>query len=1087
MKNILSLVILLAIIKTFAQDQSIDFQRMVPPNPNVASLIKPVLTPVTEYAGIPNISIPIYTVQEDNVSFPISLSYHAGGIQVGEESGNVGLGWACNAGGIISRTIYGSDDLNNNNNVGNNSYLNTNRIMPDYNMDTSHIGTPYFNPLTNKFIRTNLDCELSVDGSLLNFSRTNYQLYERTDFRPDMFNFSFGAYSGSFILDRDGNVFLLEKSGIDIKMNPQSNVNPKPSFTIITEDGTEYIFKTYAITEYGYDTASQYISTWYLDEVNTINNRQILFDYQPIGPVYEKSVPIKTFVQYFDAPGMLTNQAGPTVTIDDFYLQKITFSNGEVNFNYSQEGVRQDIPFAHYIESIEVSNNQKIIKRHDFNYSYFGGGGDFIGTIENGDFGRFLFYNGSVNPHINLRLKLDSVVEDSVKEHIFDYYNLNNNQIPNKTSMSQDYWGFYNGIFNSNTFIPNINAGIFNVPNPALRYAVENSAKLFSIKRIAYPTKGYSEFDYESNTYVYGAESLDTNFWINGVPFENSDQPLTTVKKTDRAISLGSDNRVTKVIYPKTNTPVNVKLDFVIRGSAIEPDSNGQYRGGPFKFGLDIEVALTRNSDGFELVRQGYRSIEAEADFVQNGQAFQSVSLDLGALNDNEGYTLEAYFKDYNQTYFGQAVITATWQEIEASGTAENPLDFSVGGGLRVKSIIDFDEKSNPVRKRNFNYHYKETNYQGVVVEKSYGKAKTLATFALNNPLYIDASNGVGQVIGRLASSSSQNPLSKDMGSYIGYSQVEMTYENLEGEDNGKTVSKFYNFTDLLNRGNNLGLEYLDSYYAFTSIRIPHNGKLYEQQQFKRNADDSYTLLNLSKTEYRINGFEASSFTSTDFFTSSDFIMAGNINELSLLEPSAFYPTNSDPAARCKNVIFQFHPYYASRIELGNTTSIQYDENGQNPLVSTQNMFYDNDTHYMPTRTEKTDSEGNTINTQTWYPDDINNNPIEGGPFLDYTAIDAFKKDGGNPRIGQPIQTLTTNNDEKTLSRTNFSNWGNGIYQPTNQQTLKSELSSDNTFQDRILAYDYDIYGNPLEFSQDSGPITSYIWGYNKKYIIAKN
>ena len=325
------------------------------------------------------------------------------------------------------------------------------------------------------------------------------------------------------------------------------------------------------------------------------------------------------------------------------------------------------------------------------------------------------------------------------------------------------------------------------------------------------------------------------------------------------------------------------------------------------------------------------------------------------------------------------------------------------------------------------------------------------------------------------------------MGSYVGYSQVEMTYENLEGTDNGKTVSKFYNFTDVLSRGNNLGLEFLDSYHEFTHIRIPHNGKLYEQQQFKRNADDSYTLLNLNKTEYRINGFEASNFRSTDFFTSSDFIMAGNINEMLLLEPSAAQFINSGPNFRLQNIIFQFHPYYASRVEVGETTSFQYNENGLNPVVSTQRMFYDNETHYLPTRTETVDSEGNTLSTQTWYADDINQGSvIEGGAFEDYTTIDAFKKESSNPRIGQPIQTLSINNGKKTLIRTNFSNWGNDIYQPFSQQSLKGEQASENTFQDRILAYDYDEFGNPLEFSHDNGPITSYIWGYNKKYIIAK-
>ncbi|GAB4494716.1 MAG: hypothetical protein OHK0019_21870 [Saprospiraceae bacterium] len=80
----------------------------IPPNP--ASLGKYGDIPVSHYTGVPDISIPIYTFTEGNISLPITLSYHASGIRLEEVASWVGLGWALNAGGVITRSIQHSPD-----------------------------------------------------------------------------------------------------------------------------------------------------------------------------------------------------------------------------------------------------------------------------------------------------------------------------------------------------------------------------------------------------------------------------------------------------------------------------------------------------------------------------------------------------------------------------------------------------------------------------------------------------------------------------------------------------------------------------------------------------------------------------------------------------------------------------------------------------------------------------------------------------------------------------------------------------------------------------------------------------------------
>src|SRR5205814_9364412 len=65
-------------------------------SPTAASLGKYADIPVNYHTGIPDISIPIYSVKEGPLSLPISLSYHASGLKVMETAGWVGVGWSLN-------------------------------------------------------------------------------------------------------------------------------------------------------------------------------------------------------------------------------------------------------------------------------------------------------------------------------------------------------------------------------------------------------------------------------------------------------------------------------------------------------------------------------------------------------------------------------------------------------------------------------------------------------------------------------------------------------------------------------------------------------------------------------------------------------------------------------------------------------------------------------------------------------------------------------------------------------------------------------------------------------------------------------
>lgn len=85
---------------------------VIPPSPTVSSLMKFNEVPVSNYTGIPDISIPVLSVPtlSKDINLNISLKYHPGAAAATEVASDVGLGWSLFAGGTISRTVRGLPD-----------------------------------------------------------------------------------------------------------------------------------------------------------------------------------------------------------------------------------------------------------------------------------------------------------------------------------------------------------------------------------------------------------------------------------------------------------------------------------------------------------------------------------------------------------------------------------------------------------------------------------------------------------------------------------------------------------------------------------------------------------------------------------------------------------------------------------------------------------------------------------------------------------------------------------------------------------------------------------------------------------------
>ncbi|MEP5913265.1 MAG: hypothetical protein ABJ277_07320, partial [Flavobacteriaceae bacterium] len=106
----LSLLFLICMNINQLSAQSSQPPNVIPPDPKSAEFQKYLGYPVSHSTGIPQINIPLYTMNASGISIPFNLSYHASGIKVDQLMGSIGLGWSMSPGFRITRTVRGNPD-----------------------------------------------------------------------------------------------------------------------------------------------------------------------------------------------------------------------------------------------------------------------------------------------------------------------------------------------------------------------------------------------------------------------------------------------------------------------------------------------------------------------------------------------------------------------------------------------------------------------------------------------------------------------------------------------------------------------------------------------------------------------------------------------------------------------------------------------------------------------------------------------------------------------------------------------------------------------------------------------------------------
>jgi len=526
--------------------------------PNVATLGKFGDIPVGKYTGIPEINIPLYTIKAKDFELPISISYHAGGIGVGEEASYIGLGWALYAGGMISQMVNGGNDLAD---VGDVMYNYKDIEMPEAGED----GATYTNYIGGN---TELDYPTVeiTEASYLYYRRNNSDVQEQAeigyenDYEPDMFCYNFGTYSGKFFWHKATNAFqTLDRSKIKIDYK---GVNV--GWTLTTPDGFIYKFnakepyrtRSCSVGQNGTCLSKPNFNNYYLSVILMPTGDSIQFIYNTGDEIYniaqlsessskaDPAWPARGIYHQpnfaYDARQMSMSQYTPQ------YLSKIIFPAGYVQFNWD---TRIDIINGKRLTNIKIYNyNNVLIKTIDFfNNTYFQG-------IQSNSDGAFDLGLSQIDPGITFpinddlklkRLRLDSIrISDQQNAYQFFY---DNTPLPSKTSFSRDYWGFYNGKYNK-TFLPNLlyydQAGLPDYSNLGGDYTDRRATdftKACVLNKIVYPTKGYTEFQYELNSFSNYHIPNDKGATYSGISYGgglrahcviDNDGKGNTIKKT---------------------------------------------------------------------------------------------------------------------------------------------------------------------------------------------------------------------------------------------------------------------------------------------------------------------------------------------------------------------------------------------------------------------------------------------------------------------------------------------------------------------------------------------------------------------------
>jgi hypothetical protein len=285
------------------------------PSPNVASLGLFGQIPADYFTGVPDINIPLHTIQMKEIQLPVRLKYHIGNIKPDVSPSWVGLGWILEAGGSITRIINGRKDEMT---KEENSLLNNSTVTP-----SEHPG--YYYQASKLVDSTNWNTR----NFLVNYASPETSLSPvryYSDLEPDEFIFDFAGIKGSFYYNgkKEGKDQFKVHSAQNLDISTVIIVKPN----VILENNKLEVFKGM----YGYYNAASPREL----PLGSYFFKFIIIDQQGIRYEFGGS---KDAIDFTTVPIATNANVHTSTTAVSWHLTSITTPNGDtVTFEYKKEG-----------------------------------------------------------------------------------------------------------------------------------------------------------------------------------------------------------------------------------------------------------------------------------------------------------------------------------------------------------------------------------------------------------------------------------------------------------------------------------------------------------------------------------------------------------------------------------------------------------------------------------------------------------------------------------------------------------------------------------------------------------------------------
>lgn len=491
------------------------------PSPTAFSMIKYTDAPINISGGRPDVTVPIYTINEPGISFPVAYNYGVGGVKVDEVASSYGLGWNLIAGGSITRVVRGIMDESA-----------SPKRKTDFDDMTVLLGAANSVDI-GKLRQAKGITDLSYGCEY--FQIRGYNMYAGgstpTDLEPDVFYFNFNGYSGKFMFQNGVNsgdvapVFFPKRQDIKIsKVLGTDYLYPNKTVTrtiikewvLTTPDGIQYYFGQNNLREinfnYAYNTddllfKKEEVTGWFLTRIyNPLTKEDIIFSYNQHNYSYEYTTDeVYTRAQnnytFCGKEAFLTGTSLQSnlshAAVKTYVLSEINSSKIKISFKgtTNREDVDKYTIFKSetydnpkVIDKIEILDkwHNKILKKFNLNYSYF---------TSSMQISSYLPAYTPSNDH--KRLRLNSITElninnEALPPYVFTYNDESILTLPRRLSFARDKWGYYNGALGNVRLLPSCQS-------PANRDSDPVKAKAFMLKTVQYPTGGIHSFEYSYN------------------------------------------------------------------------------------------------------------------------------------------------------------------------------------------------------------------------------------------------------------------------------------------------------------------------------------------------------------------------------------------------------------------------------------------------------------------------------------------------------------------------------------------------------------------------------------------------------------